>query len=809
MDLLTTTRDDLRAWGLPAQVPVLVLRSTHVFPLGVAAVQVTNPTNVSAIQSLASGQHTVVIVRADQPDVDPATLAGRVGVAALVLDRMNLAGDAVQVTLQGRRRVHVDAVDTSGAWPAATVRAVVESEESVHELDRRIGAVLRLAETLSALEPAVSPEAVENLRANAEDASHFADLVASALPFSLQQRDKLIAELNPAGRLALLADFLAAHVERAQVQREVDRLTGLHVERGRREYLLRQQLEAIREELGENDADRELLELKERIEKLPLPEAARGEADREIQRLRRLSPASAEYQVARTYLDWVLELPWGVSAPERATSPSEVRGVLDKGHLALDEAKRRITEFLAVRRLAPQARAPILCFVGPPGVGKTSLGRAIADALGRPFGRMSLGGVDDEAAIRGHRRTYVGAMPGKIIQEMRRMKVMNPVLMIDEIDKLGSGRPGQGDPSSALLEVLDPEQNVAFADHYLNVPFDLSHVLFIATANAAPGIPEPLLDRMEIIEVPGYTLEEKCAIGRVHLLPQLFAEHGFAETEVAFPDDTVRLVVQGYAREAGVRQLRRDLATVLRRLATRKAEGEAGPWTADAKLVDEVLGQPRFQDERIGTSAIGVANGMAWTATGGDLLPVEAVAMPGNGGFQVTGRLGDVMVESVQAAASFVRSRAETLGIGVKRFSEVDVHVHFPEGAIAKDGPSAGVTIAAVLASLFTDRPVRSDLAMTGEITLTGRVLPVGGLREKLAAAARSGVKAAVIPAENAPDLRDVPESVQRALTIHMVATADEVLRLALLARVRRPRGDGRRRRAGRRKATKRKERRR
>jgi ATP-dependent Lon protease len=803
LDLLTTTRDGMRAWGLPTRVPLLVLRSTHVFPLGVAAVQVTNPTNVAAIQSLSSGSSTVVIVRADSAEGDATSFAGARGVVATVLDRMNLAGEAVQVTLQGRRRVSIESVE-AGEWPVADIAPLEEPEEDRHDLDRKTGAVLRFCEILAALDPALSPEAVENLRANAADPSHFADLAAAVLPLGLAQRDRLVAEASAAARLALLAEMLGSHVERAQVLREVDRLTGLHVERGRREYLLRQQLEAIREELGENDTERELRELRERLAALDLDPAASSEAERELARLGRLSPASAEYQVARTYLEWVLELPWGKAPPEKGCEPSEVRAVLDRGHFALEEAKRRITEYLAVRRLAPGARSPILCFVGSPGVGKTSLGRAIADALGRPFGRMSLGGVDDEAAIRGHRRTYVGAMPGKIIQELRRLKTPNPVLMIDEIDKLGSGRPGHGDPAAALLEVLDSEQNNSFVDHYLGVPFDLSKVLFIATANAAPGIPEPLLDRMELIEVPGYTLEEKCAIARVHLLPQLLPEHGFAPGEVSFGDDIVRLVVQGYARDAGVRQLRRDLAALLRRLAVRKAEGEPGPWNVDTGAVDEVLGPPRFTDERVGPPAVGVANGLAWTASGGDLLPVEAIAMPGSGGFQVTGRLGDVMLESVQAAASFVRSRAAALGINAKRFGEVDVHVHFPEGAIAKDGPSAGITIAVVLASLFTARPVRSDIAMTGEITLTGRVLPIGGLREKLAAAVRSGVKAALIPAANAPDLRDVPDSVKRELTVHLVASADEVLRLALLeaprerAPARKAGGRGRRARSGR-----------
>jgi ATP-dependent Lon protease len=785
-DLLTTTRDDLRAWDVPRHAPLVALRSTHVFPLGVAAVQVTSGTNVAAIRSLSRTQNVVIVVRGDAAGAPPASFVGKIGVAAGVLDRMNLADEAVQVTFQGKRRVRIAAVATDGPWPVAEVVPVPPLEESRPELDRRIGAVLRLAETLSALEPAVNVDLVENLRANVEDASHFADLVAQQLPFTLAQRDRIVAEPAAAVRLDMLADFLAAAVERAEVQREVDRLTTLQVERGRREYLLRQQLEAIRSELGEDDALREARELRGRLEELKMPDTARAEAMRELDRLGRLTPASAEYQVSRTYVDWILALPWGVEVEERHPDPAAVRAVLDLGHLALEEAKKRIVEYLAVRKLAPEARPPILCFVGPPGVGKTSLGRAIADAMGRPFGRMSLGGVDDEAVIRGHRRTYVGAMPGKIIQEVSRAGAMNPVLMIDEIDKLGADRPGHGSPSAALLEVLDPEQNVAFVDHYLNVPFDLSHVLFIATANAEPQIPDPLLDRMEVIEIPGYTPEEKVAIARRFLLPQLLPEHGLAAAEVAIDDDCLTLLVLGYAREAGVRGLKRDLAALLRHVATRKAGGAAGPWTVDARLIDEVLGQPWYVDERAQkVPAVGVANGLAWTATGGDLLPVEAIAMPGTGQFQVTGQLGSVMMESVQAALSWVRSRADDLGVPRRLFNQKDVHVHFPEGAIPKDGPSAGVTIAVVLASLFTGRPVRSDVAMTGEITLTGRVLAIGGLREKLGAAVRGRITTAVIPAANQPDLRDVPESIQRGLKIHLVETTDEVLRLALLPRAR------------------------
>ena len=784
-DLLTTTRDDLRAWDVPPRAPLVVLRSTDVFPLGVAAVQVTTPTNVAAIQALSRSQNVVVIVRGDA-GASPASFAGKIGVAAGVLDRMNLADEAVQVTFQGKRRVRIASVASDGPWPVAEVVPIPPLEEPRQELDRRIGAVLRLADTLASLDPAVNAESVETLKANVEDASHFADLVAQQLPFSLPQRDRIVGEPAAAARLDLLADFLAAAVERAEVQREVDRLTTLQVERGRREYLLRQQLEAIRAELGEDDALREARELRERVDALKLPATARAEAVRELERLGRLTPASAEYQVARSYVDWILAMPWGVEVEERRPDPAAVRAVLDLGHLALEEAKTRIVEYLAVRRLAPDARPPILCFVGPPGVGKTSLGRAIADALGRPFGRMSLGGVDDEAVIRGHRRTYVGAMPGKIVQEMSRAGAMNPVLMIDEIDKLGADRPGHGSPSAALLEVLDPEQNVAFVDHYLNVPFDLSRVLFIATANTAPQIPEPLLDRMEMIEIPGYTPEEKVAIARKFLLPQLLPEHGLSASEFTIGEDELSLVVLGYAREAGVRGLKRNLAALLRHAATRKAAGATGPWAVDAKLIDEVLGQPWYVDERAQpVPAVGIANGLAWTATGGDLLPVEAISMPGTGQFQVTGQLGSVMIESVQAALSWVRSRADDLKIPRKLFGTRDVHVHFPEGAIPKDGPSAGVTIVVVLASLFTGRPIRSDLAMTGEITLAGRVLAIGGLREKLGAAVRSRIRVAVIPAANQPDLRDVPESIQRSLKVHLVETVDEVLGLALLPKPR------------------------
>jgi ATP-dependent Lon protease len=777
-----TTRDDHRVWDLPPLAPLLVLRSTHVFPLGVAAVQVSDPDHVAALKALTGKGPVVIVVRADAPNAPAAAFAGRVGVAAAVIDRMYLKDDAVQVTLQGKRRVAIDAVETQGPWPAARVSPLRELDESAAELERRAGAVLRLAGALAALDPAVSPEAVENLRANTGDASHFADLVAAQLPLTLAQRDRIVAEPAAQDRLDLLADFLAASVERAQVQREVDRLTAVHVERGRRESLLRAQLDAIRRELGEDDPQRDVRELKARLEAAAPPFAARAEAARELERLGRLPLASPEWQVTRRYLDWILALPWNVLAEVRRPDPEAVRAVLDLGHVGLDDAKRRIVEYLAVRRLVPDARPPILCFVGPPGVGKTSLGRAIATAQGRPFVRLSLAGVDDEAVLRGRHRSTMGAMPGKILQEIRRAGARNPVLMIDEIDKLAQARPGLGDPSAVLLELLDPEQNGAFVDYYLDVPFDLSAVLFIATASTEPEVPEALLDRLEWIELPEYTIEEKVTIARRHLLPQLLPEHGLDAGDVLVTDEALRLIAEGYARETGVRSLRRQLAALLRRLALRKAAGAAGPWSLDAGLIDEALGAPPFQNERTpARPTIGVANGLAWTGTGGDLLPVEAIAMVGTGQFSVTGQLGAVMLESVQAAASWVRSRADDFGLRADAFRKVDVHVHFPEGGIPKDGPSAGVTIATVLASLFTQCPIRNDVAMTGEITLTGQVLAIGGLREKLGAAVRSGIGTVIIPAANERDLRDVPESVKRALRIHLVERAEEVVALALL----------------------------
>ncbi len=792
-----TTRDDHRVWDTPPLVPLLWLRSQHVFPLGVAAVQVSDPAQAAALKALSGRTPVVVVVRADAPNAPLAGFAGRVGVAAAVIDRMYLKDDAVQVTLQGKRRVLIEAVETGEPCTMARVGPVEEPEEAGAELERRAGAVLRLAGALAALDPAVSPEAVENLRANTADASHFADLVAAQLPLTLPQRDRIVAEPSAQARLDLLADFLAAAVERAQVQREVDRLTAAHLERGRRESLLRAQLEAIRRELGEDDPLREVRELRARLESAAPPAIARAEAARELERLGRLGPASPEYQGTRAYLEWILALPWNVLAEVRRPDPEAVRAVLDVGHVGLDGAKRRIVEYLAVRRLVPDARPPVLCFVGPPGVGKTSLGRAIAEAQGRPFVRLDLAGCDDEAVLRGRHRALAGAMPGRILQEIRRAGVRNPVLMIDGIDRLAQTLPGMGDPAAALVELLDPEQNDAFVDRYLNVPFDLSAVLFIATAGAEPEVPEALLDRLEMIELPEYTVEEKVEIAQRHLLPQLLPEHGLAERDVLVSDETLARIAEGYARETGVRSLRRHLAALLRRLAVRKASGAPGPWPIDAGLIDEVLGAPPFLNERRPSEpTVGVANGLAWTGAGGDLLPVEALLMVGTGQFNVTGQLGSVMLESVHAAASYVRSRADDLGIDPALFRAVDVHVHFPEGAIPKDGPSAGVTIATVLASIFTQRPVRHDVAMTGEITLTGQVLGIGGLREKLGAAVRSHIGTVIVPAANESDLRDVPESVKRALRVELVERADEVLALALVppgsparkARGRRPR---------------------
>ncbi|HET7374066.1 MAG TPA: endopeptidase La, partial [Gemmatimonadaceae bacterium] len=596
-------------------------------------------------------------------------------------------------------------------------------------------------------------------------------------------KDEVLQRLDVGQRLRFVLSRLEREVARARVMEDVKKQTEIKIEQHQREFYLRQQLRAIQAELGEADpGEKEAIELLKKIDEAKLPEKVGQEARRETERMRMLSPASSEYQVVRTYLDWVLSLPWNKRSGEEQIDLKKVEEALDNGHYGLDEAKERIIEVLAVRKLrGGDPHGPILCFVGPPGTGKTSLGAAIGKAIGREFYRISVGGVRDEAEIRGHRRTYVGAMPGLIIQALRRVAVKDPVLMIDEIDKMSGGGPS-GDPTAAMLEVLDPAQNNAFVDHYLNLPFDLSTCLFICTANNLYDIPAPLRDRMEIIKIAGYTVEEKVEIAWRYLLPRLLEEHGITDKDIQFTDESLSFISNRYSREAGLRNFERNMAAIMRKRARAKAEGEEGAWVIDVEKVEEILGIPRYAvEEAEKVPEVGVVTGLAWTSTGGDIMLIEALRMPGTGRLTVTGQLGDVMRESVDAAYSYVRSRAEQLSIDDSVFRESDLHIHLPAGAIPKDGPSAGITITLAIASALSARPVRRDVAMTGEVTLRGKVLEIGGVKEKVLSAYRAGLRQVIMPKANEKDLREVPDEVRKNMVFTFVERMDEVLHLALL----------------------------
>ena len=621
------------------------------------------------------------------------------------------------------------------------------------------------------------PEELQMAVANLDDPSALAHLIAGALRIKTEEKQALLEELDVAKRLHRLSEVLARELEVAAIGSRIQSQVQSELDRSQREYVLRQQLKAIQEELGERDpAEAEVEELREQLDAIALPEDVRKQADRELSRLEKLPQAAAEHGVIRTYLEWLASLPWDKTTEDNLDL-AHAREVLDADHYDIEKVKDRILEFLAVRRLKPDARGSILCFVGPPGVGKTSLGQSIARALGRKFERISAGGVRDEAEIRGHRRTYIGAMPGTIIRALRDAGSANPLFMIDELDKMGSDY--RGDPASAMLEVLDPEQNSTFRDHYLDVPFDLSKVMFITTANTLDTVPAPLRDRMEVIQLAGYTEEEKLQIAKRYLVPRQIERTGLKRSQIAFSDTGLKAIIAERTREAGVRNLEREIGAACRKVARRVAEGEhVRKVNVTAPRVRELLGRPRFQPEvRRRTQQAGVATGLAWTPVGGDVLFVEATAMPGKGKLTVTGQLGDVMKESAQAALSWVRGHAE---LDDDWFAKHDLHLHVPAGAVPKDGPSAGVTMATALMSLVRDRPVRDDTAMTGEITLTGQVLPIGGLKEKALAAQRAGITRVIAPRRNEPDLEDIPEHLRRDLEFVWAGEIEEVLEAAL-----------------------------
>ena len=781
---------------LPAELPLLALRSTIVFPHGTIAVQMGAPDNLALLRAHPEPGALVLLAVALGDDAqDPARLEARVGVFARVKDRSSAGAETIQVTLEGLARVRIGALSKRVPFPVALVERVDEIAAPREAARALMDRIVVTADALVERNEQFPAEVPGLLRRVAADPSRFADLAASHGNLRIAERDEVLQRLDVVARLEFVASKWEKEVARATVLEEVRQQTEVKVEQHHREFYLRQQMQAIRAELGERDpTESDAQELMRQIDAADLPERVAQEARRETERLRALSPASSEYQVLRNYVEWVLALPWHARSGDEDIALEKVETALDSRHYGLEEAKERILEYLSVRKLLKQSggysHGPILCFVGPPGTGKTSLGEAIAKSIGRAFYRISVGGVRDEAEIRGHRRTYVGSLPGLILQALRRVQVCDPVLMIDEIDKMQGGGPS-GDPLAAMLEVLDPQQNASFVDHYLNLPFDLRPVLFICTANNLFDIPPALRDRMEVIRIAGYTVEEKVEIAWRYLLPRLVTEHGITDLDLQFTDEALSTISSRYSREAGLRGFERSLSALMRRRARRKAQGEQGAWIVDAARIEEALGSPRYSsDEAEIEPEIGTVTGLAWTAAGGELMTIEALRMPGSGKLTVTGQLGDVMRESVDAACSYVRSRARALRIVDAEMKATDLHIHFPAGSVPKDGPSAGVAVTLAIASVMSRRAVRRDVAVTGEVTLRGRVLEIGGVKEKVLAAYRSGLRNVMLPLANEKDLREVPEAIRERVRFSFVSTMDEVIAALLLPEASAPLAD-------------------
>jgi ATP-dependent Lon protease len=771
---------------LQADYPLLPLRDTVVFPHMMAPLVIGRDRSLKAVEASASGNQILIVVPQRDPDTQRPAMEDlhSIGVEMIVGRTLRMPDGSTNILGQGRRRVEIVELNQTEPYIRARVQPLDESQQVTLGTEALMRAVLSLFEQVVELSRAL-PEDAYVAAMNVHEPGHLSDLIGSLLDLEFADRQELIEMLDPTERLQRLGIHLAHELDVLELEHSIHNRVQQEVDRSQREYFLREQMRAIRTELGEVDIHTaEIDELEERIVQTELPEATKAKAEKELSRLKSMPSAAPEVGIIRTYLDWLLELPWTESSQDNLNI-AEVAKSLDANHFGLPKAKERILEYLAVRKLAgsqPSTRSPILCFVGPPGTGKTSLGRSIAEAMGRKFVRVSLGGVRDEAEIRGHRRTYIGALPGRIIQTMRTAGTTNPLFMLDEIDKLGMDF--RGDPSAALLEVLDLEQNHAFSDHYLDVPYDLSKVMFITTANLLDTVPPALRDRMEEIEFPGYIEEEKLAIARQFLIPRQLSENGLGtpERRLRFSDRALRGMIRNYTYEAGVRNLEREIANACRKVARRVAEGEPAPRNVTIQSLARFLGPPRFlEDELDKTDEVGLAIGIAWTAAGGDLLPVEVSLMDGKGGLMLTGQLGEVMQESAQAALTYTRSHAHELSIGDIDFEKLDIHIHVPEGAIPKDGPSAGITMATALISALNQRPVHHDVAMTGEITLRGRVLPIGGLKEKVLAAHRAGLKTVLLPKRNKKDLMEIPRRVRRDLEFVFVDRMEEVLPVALL----------------------------
>lgn len=778
--------DEERKPDVPEVLSLLPLRDSVIYPMLIAPLSVSRENSVQLIdETVTSNNRVIGAIAQRRPHIEMPGFEDiyTVGCAVIIRTLVKMP-DAVRLIVQGVSRFRIIEQLQEGPYLRARIEPLEEPEipedksEEVEALRRSIASLFDQAIRLS---PQL-PDELRSLTQAVNETNVMADLVAAHMTLSVDDKQRVLETVELIPRLKLLLELLSKEVRVLELTSKVHSEVSAELSKSQREYYLREQLKAIQRELGESD-DRgeDLEELRVKIDEAEMSSEALREVNREYDRLRRMNPGSPEYTVARTYVDWMIALPWAIATDDHLEL-NDVKTVLDDEHFGLDKIKKRILEFLAVRKVkAGKVRQPILCFVGPPGVGKTSLGRSIANAIGRKFVRISLGGMRDEAEIRGHRRTYIGALPGQIIQGIRRAETNNPVFVLDEIDKLGNDF--RGDPSSALLEVLDPEQNNTFRDHYLDVPFDLSNVFFITTANRLDTIPAPLRDRMEVIELSGYTEEEKLEIAKRHLIPKQIEEHGLKPKQIAFKDDAVRVLIRNYTREAGVRNLERELASVIRKATLQFAEGRRAKLNVNTAFIEEALGVPRFLHDEVAEREIvpGMAIGLAWTPVGGDVLFIEAAKLPGSKGLIVTGQLGDVMKESITASLSYVRSHAKELKIANEDFSNFEIHVHVPAGAVPKDGPSAGITMLTAITSLLTGRVVKPRLAMTGEMTLSGQVLPVGGIKEKVLAAYRAGVQTVLLPEDNKKDFyEDVPAEIRGNLKVHFVKRAADVLRLAL-----------------------------
>ncbi len=760
------------------ELPVLPLRDSVTYPDTLTPLAIGQERSVQLVNDVLVGNRMLVMVASRDPELEtpgPDQLYD-IGVAGMVARMLKVPDGSLRILVQGGQRIHIE--EWIKEEPYLTAR-VSELPDVVEEGPELTALMRNVQQTFSHIieEVPYLPEELQMAVANLDDASALSHLIAGALRIKTEERQALLEEVDVAKRLRRLSEILARELDIVAIGSKIQSQVNAEMEKGQREWVLRQQLKAIQEELGEQDpTEAEVGELRSTLAELALPDNVRTQVDRELSRLEKIPQAAAEHGVIRTYLEWMASLPWG-KGTEDNLDLAHAREVLDADHYDIEKVKDRILEFLAVRKLKPDARGSILCFVGPPGVGKTSLGQSVARALGRKFERISVGGVRDESEIRGHRRTYIGAMPGTIIRALRDAESHNPVFMIDELDKMGADY--RGDPASAMLEVLDPEQNSTFRDHYLDVPFDLSRVMFICTANDMDRVPSPLRDRMELIPLAGYTEEEKLQIAKRYLVPRQIERSGLRKSQVGFTDAGIREIVTSYTREAGVRSLEREIGSACRKVAVRAALGTLnGKVSVTAARAREMLGRPRFQpDVRRRTSEPGVATGLAWTPVGGDVLFIEASAMPGKGKLTITGQLGDVMRESAEAALSYVRGHAD---LPEDWFAKHDLHVHVPAGAIPKDGPSAGVTMATALMSLVSGRAVRDDVAMTGELTLTGQVLPIGGLKEKALAAQRAGIHRVLAPRRNEGDLEDIPEPLRKDIEFVWVGEIGEVFDAAL-----------------------------